>query len=100
MSRVRAGFIGCGGHAFRNVYPTLKFAPVDLIATCDLVEERSQEFARTFGALRSYTSHHEMLEKEELDAVFVVTGYDQNNRPLYPPLAIDCMRAGCHVWIE
>jgi predicted dehydrogenase len=97
---IKAGFIGCGGHAFRNVYPCLKFAPVDLIATCDLVEERASEFARTFGAQRAYTDHHEMLEKEDLDAVFIVTGYDENNRPLYPPLAIDCMRAGCHVWIE
>jgi predicted dehydrogenase len=100
MSKVRAGFIGCGGHAFRNVYPTFKFAPVDLIATCDLVPERASEYARTFGALRSYSSHLEMLKKEELDAVFIVTGYDLNNHPLYPPLAIDCMRAGCHVWIE
>ena len=41
-----------------------------------------------------------MLSEEELDAVFVVTGYDDQNRPLYPPIAIDCMRAGCHVWIE
>ena len=97
---MKAGFIGCGGHAFRNVYPCLKYAPVDLIATCDLVEERATEFARTFGALRSYTNHHEMLEREDLDAVFIVTGYDENNRPLYPPLAIDCMRAGCHAWIE
>ncbi|HAA76345.1 TPA: gfo/Idh/MocA family oxidoreductase [Candidatus Latescibacteria bacterium] len=97
---IRAGFIGCGGHAYRNVYPCLKYADVDLIATCDLVEGRAVEFARTFGAIRSYANHHEMLEKEELDAVFVVTGYDEQNKPLYPPLAIDSMRAGCHVWIE
>ena len=97
---IRAAVIGCGGHAFRNVYPTFKFAPVELIATCDLVEERAKDFARTFGALRSYSDHHVMLEKEDLDAVFIVAGYDGNNRPLYPPLAIDCMRAGCHVWIE
>lgn len=98
--KIRAAVIGCGGHAFRNVYPCFKFAPVDLIATCDLDESRAQDFARTFGALRAYTNHLEMLEKEDLDAVFIVTGYDAANRPLYPPLAIDCMRAGCHAWIE
>ena len=98
--KIRAGFIGCGGHAYRNVYPTFQFAPVDLIATCDLNEDRARQFARQFGAHRHYTSHHEMLEKEQLDGVFIVTGYDKNNHPLYPPLAMDCMRAGCHAWIE
>lgn len=98
--KVRAGFIGCGGHAFRNVYPTFQFAPVALIATCDLIEERAQRYARQFGAHRAYTDYREMLAKETLDGVFIVTGYDRQNRPLYPGMAMDCMRAGCHAWIE
>ncbi|MSS71783.1 MAG: Gfo/Idh/MocA family oxidoreductase [Candidatus Latescibacteria bacterium] len=98
--KIRAGFIGCGGHAFRNIYPTLQFAPVDLVATCDLVAERAQRTARQFGALRAYTDYREMLEKEDLEGVFIVTGYDPQNRPLYPGMAMDCMRAGCHAWIE
>jgi predicted dehydrogenase len=98
--KIRAGFIGCGGHAFRNVYPTFQYAPVELIATCDLVDDRAKQFARQFGALRHYTDHQEMLEAEDLDGVFIVTGYGPDNRPLYPPLAIDCMKAGSNVWIE
>ena len=98
--KIRAGFIGCGGHAFRNVYPTFRFAPIDLIATCDLVEDRARQFARQFGAHHHYTDYRRMLHREDLDAVFIVTGYDEKNRPLYPPQAIDCMRAGCHAWIE
>ena len=39
--RLRAGFVGCGGHAFRNVYPTLRYAPVDLVAVCDLNLDRA-----------------------------------------------------------
>ncbi|KKN96932.1 hypothetical protein LCGC14_0161820 [marine sediment metagenome] len=27
--QVRVGFIGCGSHAFRNIYPALQFLPVD-----------------------------------------------------------------------
>ena len=34
--KLRTGFIGCGGHAFRNVYPTFQYAPVNLVAVCDL----------------------------------------------------------------
>ena len=41
-----------------------------------------------------------MLECGGLDAVFICTGYDDRGRPFYPQLAIDCLEAGCHVWIE
>jgi predicted dehydrogenase len=98
--RIKAGFIGCGSHAFRNIYPTFQFAGVDLAATCDLNIDLAESFARQFGARRFYSSHMEMLENEELDAVFIVTNYDENGKPRYPRLAMDCMQAGCHVWTE
>jgi predicted dehydrogenase len=97
---IRAGFIGCGSHSFRNIYPTFQFAPVHLMATCDLDGEKAQAFAAQFGAQRAYTDYQQMLEQEDLDAVFIVTGYDAQGRPLYPRMAVDCLRSGCHVWIE
>jgi predicted dehydrogenase len=97
---IRAGFIGCGSHSFRNVYPTFQFAPVNLVATCDLQLDKAQAFATKFGASAAYADYREMLAKEQLDAVFIVTGYDKDGRPLYPPIAADCIRAGCHVWME
>jgi len=99
-ARVRAGFVGCGSHSFRNVYPALQFAPVELVATCDLDIHKAQAFAQQFGARSSYADHREMLRREKLEAVFIVTGYDAGGRPTYPTLAADCLRAGCHVWIE
>ncbi len=98
--RVKVGFIGCGGHSWRNIYPTFQYAPIDLIAVCDLRIERAQVYARQFGALRAYANHREMLENEELDAVFIVTNYDAEARPRYPQLAMDAMNVGCHVWLE
>lgn len=97
---IRAGFIGCGSHSFRNIYPAFQFAPVKLVAVCDLSAEKAAAFAAKFGAERGYDDHHAMLEKEQLDAVFVVTNYDQAGRPRYPQITIDCLEAGCHVWIE
>jgi len=41
-----------------------------------------------------------MLRQEELEVVFIVTNVDATGRPRYPKLAIDCLRAGAHVWIE
>ncbi|MCS6862737.1 MAG: Gfo/Idh/MocA family oxidoreductase [Abditibacteriales bacterium] len=101
LRRIRVGYIGCGGHSYRNVLPTFAYCPIDLVATCDLDADKARAFARQFGAERFYADYREMLTQEALDAVFIVTGYDrQTRKPLYPPLAMDAMQAGCHVWME
>jgi predicted dehydrogenase len=97
---IRAGTIGCGSHSFRNIYPTFQYAPVNLVATCDLSIEKAEAFAAKFGAASAYSDYHRMLEKEELDAVFIVVGYDERGRPLYPDITVDCLNAGVHVWME
>lgn len=99
-NELRVGFIGCGSHSFRNIYPTFQFVPVKLTAVCDLSLDKAKAYAAKFGASGAYSDYSEMLEKEKLDAVFVVTGYDTKGRPLYPKIAVDCLNAGCHVWIE
>lgn len=98
QKKVRAGFIGCGSHAFRNVFPAMQFCDIDLVAVCDLDLEKARAFCTQFGAQRAYADYREMLEKEDLEAVFVVVGYPK--RPLYPAIALDCLKAGVHVWIE
>jgi predicted dehydrogenase len=98
--RMRAGFIGAGLHAFRNIYPCFQFLPIDLVAIADHHEEKAKAFARMFGAERWYLTHDEMLEKEKLDAVFICVSLDQLGRPRYPALTMQAMQAGCHVWIE
>jgi len=98
--KLRAAFIGAGGHAFRNVYPTFQYAPVDLIAICDLDGDRAAAFARQFGARASYTDHREMLAAEQPDVTFIVTSYDEHGRPQATQLALDALDAGSHVWME
>ncbi|MDD5261081.1 MAG: Gfo/Idh/MocA family oxidoreductase [Methylacidiphilales bacterium] len=99
-AKLKTAFIGCGGHACRNVFPTFQYAPVNLTAVCDLDAKRATDCAKIFGAESAYTDHREMLAKEKPDLVFIVTNYDEYGRPRYPKLAIDCMRAGAHAWIE
>jgi len=98
--RIRCAFIGAGGHSYRNVYPTFQYAPVDLVAICDLDESRAGEYARIFGASRHYVDHHEMLAREKPEAVFIVTSYDQSGRVQATDLALDCLAAGAYVWME
>ena len=47
--RIRAGFIGCRSHSFRNIYPTLQFAPVELVAVCDRHPPKAEAFAEGPG---------------------------------------------------
>lgn len=98
--KVRACFIGAGGHSFRNVYPTFQYAPVDLVAICDRNLEAAGAYARQFGAQRHYADHREMLEREAPDVVFIVTAYHEDGRVQATDLAMDCLAAGAHVWME
>lgn len=98
--KIKVCFIGAGGHSFRNVYPTFQYAPVDLVAICDTNAERAEAYARQFGAKAHYTNHHEMLEKEKPDAVFIVTSYHPDGRVQATDIALDALKAGVHVWME
>ncbi|MFC5650528.1 Gfo/Idh/MocA family protein [Paenibacillus solisilvae] len=99
-NKIKVGFIGCGGHAYRNVYPTFDYAPIDLVAVCDLQLERAEAYKTRFGAQRAYTDYKEMLKNEKLDAVFMVLNYDKNDHPLYSRFVPDILAAGLPVWIE
>ncbi len=100
QTRVRACFVGAGGHAFRNVYPTFRYAPVELLAVCDLDEGRAKAYARQFGAERAYADHRRMFEAERPEAVFIVTSYDPDGTIQSTRIAIDALAAGAHVWME
>lgn len=73
---VRIGFIGCGTHATGNLYPMLKYAHCQLVATCDLKEELARRNAEVFGAKAFYTDYRKMLATEKLDGVIVVGPVD------------------------
>ena len=69
-----------------------------LVAVCDLVEERAQSAAETYGA-KGYTDLEEMLANEELDAVSVATGGIENGGDHYVP-TMASLEAGKHVLCE
>jgi predicted dehydrogenase len=73
---------------------------VRLVATCDLDVGKAEEFARRFGAGSHYGDFRRMIEREELDAVFISTGYGDDGRPTHARLAAECLEAGLHVWTE
>lgn len=98
--RLTVAIIGLGsqGHAhLRNVRANSDRTNVVVGAVCDLWEKR-REAARQEAELpeeRAYADYREVLELDEIDAVFVATTDHWHAR-----IAIDAMKAGKHVYVE
>lgn len=72
MDKVRIGFIGAGRHASNILYPSLRYAPIELVALAALEEDEAHIAAKNFGAPKYYVGgFEEMLAKEKLDACIV-----------------------------
>jgi inositol 2-dehydrogenase len=71
---IRVGLIGAGrmGKVFAH---TLAFtvSEVDLVAVADIDTKTSQEVAARYGAKHAFTDYRELLKRDDIDAVVVVT---------------------------
>jgi UDP-N-acetyl-2-amino-2-deoxyglucuronate dehydrogenase len=73
MGRLRTGFIGCGRIVGKHVGAVRELGnELELAAVCDLIPERAETIAKQTGA-RAYTDYREMIERERLDLVHVLT---------------------------
>jgi predicted dehydrogenase len=70
MDRVRIGFIGAGGIAGRHLNNLIGFDDVTVVAVADPVADRAAAFAYRCDG-RAYTHHREMLDHEEVDALYI-----------------------------
>ena len=96
MKTIRVGLIGCGNHATQCVHSAARTIPeLELVACCDQQQEKAEGTARRFGIPHVYTDPAAMLERQRLDACLVVIGPDQHQ-----PVAMQCLRAGVHVFVE
>jgi virulence factor len=93
---LKVGVIGAGGIARSVHLPSLNDIPdAEIVAICDLVETRAAEQAKRYSVPRIYTVYHEMLAREELDAVFALV--EPGN--LFH-VAVQCLQAGLPVFME
>lgn len=95
MEPLRVGFIGCGRHATKMLYPSLHLARMELVAVCDLDEAKARRNAKWFGAERFYTDHRRMLGEESLEAVLICTG-----PATHAQMALDCVERKLPVFVE
>lgn len=95
---LKLGIIGCGGIANGKHLPALKkIQEVEMVAFCDIIAERAEKAAREYGTkdARVYTDYQEMLAKEKLNVVHVLTPNIS-----HAPISIAAMEAGCDVMCE
>ena len=74
MAKVKFGVVGIGDVSSHTYLPGIaSFSNVDLVAVCDIIEERARWGKETFGAREYYTNLDEMLEKADIEAVVDLT---------------------------
>ncbi len=97
---IRVGFIGCGKQHEVLFNAMVNIPGIKYVAACDIMKAR---VGRTFSAIKSrfgvninrYLDAEEMLEKEELDAVFIATPDFW-----HAPHTVMALEAGCNVYCE
>lgn len=95
MHKLKVGVIGCGSIArYRHLAEYQSHENVEIIAVCDVVQERALEMAEKFGAA-AYTDYQELLKNDEVEAVSICTP-----NALHAPMSITALQSGKHVLCE
>lgn len=95
MDKVRYGVIGLGWFGEKHCEAIAGLPTAELYALCTRTESRLKEVADRFGVKHTYRDFNEMLANPDLDAVSVVTMWDQHTAP-----TLAALMAGKHVFLE
>ncbi len=93
--RLKVGLIGLGGIAQSHCDAIATLENVEVLAVADLYEENRRRYMEKYGIPKGYSSHKELLEDDEIDAVAVILGHQLHHR-----LTVDACNAGKHVIVE
>lgn len=73
MNKIRVGIIGTGSISNYHIQAYKSDPRVELVAFCDINEERVRTMAEKYGVNKIYLDCRDMLKNERLDAVSVCT---------------------------
>jgi len=95
--KLKVGIIGTGWVAEAHVNTYKQMPDVEIVAGADLIEGKADEFFKKWEVenVRTYKSHKELLDNEELDAVSVCT-YNST----HAECAIYALEKGINVLLE
>ena len=95
MNKVKYGVIGLGWFGEKHLEALSAIPNVELHSLCTRNPERLAEAAAKFGVKKTFTDYRTMLADPELEAVSIVTMWDQHTAP-----ALAALVAGKHVFLE
>jgi predicted dehydrogenase len=94
--RVRVALIGAGAMATRYHHASLaSFPDVELVAICDLVDEKAKRTAERFSIPGVYSDYRRMLQEVEPHAVYAL----MPPQHVYEP-ALEILKQGRHLFVE
>ncbi|MES9684131.1 Gfo/Idh/MocA family oxidoreductase [Gottfriedia acidiceleris] len=94
MEKLKVAIIGCGNIFLMHAQPAFIRENVELVAVCDIKEERAKEKAEQFKCTY-YTNYLELFEKENLDVIHICLPHY-----LHAPVAIEAAKRKIHVLTE
>lgn len=95
MEKFNVAVIGVGGHAQSHLRMIKESEELHLVAVCDINEERLEKAKLEHGVKDGFTDYREMIDKCDLDIVYVVT------QPGYiAEIAIYCLERGLYTSVE
>jgi len=95
MKKLKVGVVGAGSLSEVHFESYHNNPQVELVAVCDLVEERAAKKAEKYSIAKVYTDYHEFLQNPEIEAISIVTW---NNT--HKEIAVAALDAGKHVLCE
>jgi predicted dehydrogenase len=95
---IKVAVVGTGNIGKLHCRQYVRHPDTELVAVCDMVEEKAAEAAREFG-VRAYTSTQAMLEREAVDVVAVATAGVENGSHHFAPV-MAAIEAGKDVLVE
>lgn len=94
MKEIGFGIIGCGVISKTHAISLKEIEGAKIVACCDVVAERAEAYAKENNCI-PYTDLDEMLARDDLDAVCVLTPSG-----LHAEVGIPAAKAGKHVVVE
>jgi len=95
MEKLNIAIIGAGSHARSHFQMVKESEEMHLVAICEINEERLKKAMLEHGAEHAFTDYREMIDKCDLDVVYVIT------QPQYvADIAIYCLERGLHTSVE
>jgi predicted dehydrogenase len=92
---MKAAILGAGAIARAHIKSLKRLEKVEIVAACDRLLPIAEAFADEHHIPRFYLDYARMLEETRPDVVHITTP-----APSHFGLAMEALRAGCHVFVE